>query len=475
MKIVILFSTHILNDYIIGQVKKLCDETKGIADMYVLLQEDYLDPAGVPFDASVYPFSIERLNSLGYEPWSNTIVPGSNHFPLLQFYLDHTDYDYYWNIEYDVTFTGNWGVFFSFFDDKNEDFITSHIASISERPNWTRWNDMKLVEDDNIPYKYYMKSFNPIYRISNRSLKFLDVFLKKGNRGHHELLIPTVLDYNGFSLGDLGGNGRFIYDREELFYTNEDKDRYYTSSMRFSPSHRPCEVILPNKLYHPIKEKNGNIKMGVDVMEELNRLVQCTNWLYNKKLVLKDYAVDEGYMYSMINILNSHRFECILDLGCGQTSFVLAQYVKGTNRRLLTIESDRQWGVGLQENYADVDIMSNMHYYKSFTDESSHYIGLNRDLIHNNIRFDFISVDGPLGYKCEILSRTNVIDMISNGLLADQFVIMFHDTNRSQDNNTVEICKLLLENLGIEIRYDVSHYGKGTTILTNIDDIKFCL
>ena len=99
MKSVILYATHILNDYVLGQIKKLHDETKEIVDMYVLLQKDYLDPADVPSDVSVYPFSIDSLNSLEYEPWSNTIVPGSNHFQVLQFYKEHPIYDYYWNIE----------------------------------------------------------------------------------------------------------------------------------------------------------------------------------------------------------------------------------------------------------------------------------------------------------------------------------------------------------------------------------------
>lgn len=441
--------------------------------MYVLLQTDMIDCEDIPFDISVFPFSIESLNSLGYEPWTNTIVPGSNHFPVLQFYLCHSEYDYYWNIEYDVTFTGNWNTFFRFFDDKIEDFITSHIASISERPKWNRWHDMKLVESDSIPFNDYLKSFNPIYRISNRALNFIDGFLRKGNRGHHELLLPTVLHYHGFSLGDFGGNGGFIYGKEQLFYTNEDMDRYYTCSMRFSPAYRPSEVLLSNMLYHPIKEKSNNINFGFSFINKLNDVVQDTNWLYNKNVNLSGFAVDEGYMKSMINILNAHRFDSILDLGCGQTSVVFAQYVKSTNCKLFTVESDKRWVEIVKDNYPDVDVISNVHYYKSFTDEASHYVGLNRDIVCRNQNFDFVSVDGPLGYKCKLLSRTNVIDIVSNGLLADQFVIMFHDTNRVQDNNTATICKLLLENLGIQIRSNTSCFGKGTTILTNINEIEF--
>lgn len=473
MKNVILFSTHILNDFVKGQIKKLNEDSKGIADMYVLLQEDNISPVHIPSGVSVYPFSIESLNSLGYEPWTNTIVPGSNHFPVLQFYLSHTEYDYFWNIEYDVTFTGNWNTFFRFFDDKNEDFITSHIASVSERPNWNRWHDMELVEKDSIPFENYMKSFNPIYRISNRALNFIDGFLRKGNRGHHELLLPTVLHHHGFSLGDFGGNGRFIYGKEELFYTNEDMDRYDTSSMRFSPAYHPSEVLLLNMIYHPIKEKSNNINFGFNVINKLNDVVQNTNWLYNKNVNLSGYAVDEGYMNSMINILNAHCFKNILDLGCGQTTMIFAQYIKFTNGKLSTIESDFKWAEKIINEYPNIEMFSHIHFYRSFVSESSHYIKLIRDLIHFDEKFDFISVDGPLGYKCKLLSRTNIIDIISNELLADQFVIMFHDTNRVQDNNTVTICKLLLENLGIKIRTNTSYFGKGTIILTNINEIEF--
>lgn len=473
MKNVILFATHILNDYVVNQIKKLYNDTKGIADMYVLLQVDHLSTYAIPPEYAVFPFTIENLNSLGYEPWAETIIPGSNHFAVLYFYENHPEYEYYWNIEYDVTFSGNWQLFFKFYNDKNDDFITSHIASIEDMPNWEHWNDIELNEEDDIPAIHYLKSFNPIYRISNNALHFISTFLKKGNRGHHELLLPTILNYHGYYLRDLGENDKYACENTTFFYTKpiEGRTWYDGSTMRYRPVYYVDEVILANKLYHPIKETCGDNIWGFDLEKHFEDIIVSTHWLYNKNINLSNYIIDKAYIYSLINILNKHCFERILDLGGCQKTDVFNQYTKYYNCRLYTVDSDTHWIKMLKYNYPDAAVLNSFHYYKSFVDEASHYIGLNHDLMVKNDRFDLISVDGPLGDNCRLISRINIIDIISSGLLADKFVIMFHDTNIPQYANTAMISKRLIEKNGVNLKVKVLHYGKGTTILTNIEEI----
>jgi hypothetical protein len=199
------------------------------------------------------------LNELGYSPIEETIIPGSNHFPVLQFYKDNPGYEHYWNIEYDVYFNGDWNIFFEEFETVNADFISSHIEPFNRRPMWYWWNTLalKTVSVDGINL---LKSFNPVYRISNSALNFLDAFLSKGNSGHHEVLIPTILNHHGFSLLDMGGCGDFTADflLNRYYRSSITMDDYYSiSTMRYRPMFTRTEIekrMEDNKLYHPVKE-----------------------------------------------------------------------------------------------------------------------------------------------------------------------------------------------------------------------------
>lgn len=69
-----------------------------------------------------YTFTSDILHNMGYTPIGQQLLPGSNHFPLLKFYLSHPNYDYYWLIEDDVYFNGNWDSFFNLF--------TTHLLTL---------------------------------------------------------------------------------------------------------------------------------------------------------------------------------------------------------------------------------------------------------------------------------------------------------------------------------------------------------
>jgi hypothetical protein len=85
-------------------------------------------------------FSDNILTSLNYFPLGFTLVPGSNHFPLLKFYLSHPNYDYYWCIEEDLDFSGDWNSFFDVFKSVDTDFISSHISHHQNEPGWPWWS-----------------------------------------------------------------------------------------------------------------------------------------------------------------------------------------------------------------------------------------------------------------------------------------------------------------------------------------------
>ena len=61
-----------------------------------------------------------------------------------------------------------------------------------------------------------LRSFNPICRISNRALALGHERCKLGDRGHYEVLLPTLFKYFKLKISDFGGMANI--------YTKADPD-----------------------------------------------------------------------------------------------------------------------------------------------------------------------------------------------------------------------------------------------------------
>ncbi len=240
----------IITPEISNHVLKLYDDlsaaTSELGEVYLLFHSpDGQRPAtNRPLNIEVFTNDILK-GSLGYTPINGRLVPGSNHFPVLQFFLKHPEYKYYWCIEDDVVFNGHWGDFFAAVSpEKKYAFITSHLRRYSDLPNWWWWDSLKpagqLIERTEL-----ISSFNPIYRISREALAFIDQRLKQGNVGHHEVLLPTLLYKAGFSLADFSNKENHLTPILSLCTLR---------TMRW----KPVFIIRgtrKNTLYHPVKSK----------------------------------------------------------------------------------------------------------------------------------------------------------------------------------------------------------------------------
>ena len=252
-KTAILFVTHIYNEEIEHQINKLRAEAEDFASVYVVYQADKVK-LSLPEDVKRHAFTIDMLNKQGYTSWGCTIMDGNFHFVLLDFYRHHPEYDYYWLIEYAVRFNGNWRTFFLFFQDKDEDFWTAHVESKDENPNWMRWHEIEL---KNIPLddSILLRSFNPICRFSNRAFALLQSRCLLGDRGHNELLMPTLFRYFKLKIADFGGTGHYTHkEHPNLFYVYDETDSENDKcTHRCLPRHNESLMKIPNMIYHPIK------------------------------------------------------------------------------------------------------------------------------------------------------------------------------------------------------------------------------
>lgn len=249
---VTLLVCHELTERIIEKYHSVARAFAGFGDTFLVYQKEKVEDRNVPEGIKSIGFTIDDLCSLGYEAWAETIVPGSNHFILLWFFRLYPDYGRYWNIEYDVEFAGDWQYLFKRFDKSDADLLSCHIMSFRDDPYWYWWKALKT-GDGYVPIHERLRSFNPIYRLTAEAMAYLDDKLRCGSGGHHEVVIPTLLDRAGYKLEDLGGKGKFVKpDNFGLHYDSEHPEPWGT--MRHKPP-ISLNAIIPESrmLYHPVK------------------------------------------------------------------------------------------------------------------------------------------------------------------------------------------------------------------------------
>lgn len=212
------------------------------ADVYkIVTEKSAFEPA---IDTVFYEHNYHK--QLGYTPLNeHKIIPGCTYFAILYFKTLYQEYDYYWLIEDDVWFNGNWNEFFGKFKSNNADLISSYFTTYSEFPNWYWWE--ALTTQEVIPNEYKMRTFYPICRFSSKALQHLDEKLRMGNYGHGEVLVPTLLYLNGMSFYDLA------YD-QKLMIPSTDKavGDHNNGSFRYRPVINRAEII-GEYLFHPVK------------------------------------------------------------------------------------------------------------------------------------------------------------------------------------------------------------------------------
>ena len=202
-----------------------------------------------------YVFDEAVLLSLPYPKLDGRGILEHPHFSILEFFLSHPEYEYYWVIEYDVRYTGTWDTLLGAFRPFDHDLVTSHIRRFDQEPQWLWWDTLHH-PSTRIARENYVRSFNVIYRISKRALAFMHDAQLSGWQGHPEVSFPTLLCRAGFTLLDFGGSGEFTLPAFKNKYYTSRGSRSGTLSVFGTMRYRPSRVkagMRKNMLYHPVK------------------------------------------------------------------------------------------------------------------------------------------------------------------------------------------------------------------------------
>jgi hypothetical protein len=257
MRNAILFSSHLMDDIVLSRLEKLKSEVPSGYDVYFFFDETKLKKRNVLRHAGTPVLEHGKDNWMTYKKpnrYFTTKIPGNEDGMLLSAFHRLPQYDYYWYLEYDVVYSGNWKDFFAEFGENRADMLSTNISRHDEIPDWPLWKSVEMPVGMDLPRNFWLRSFNPILRLSLRAMEVMTEECKKGWMGHSEAVMPTVLLQRGLILEDFGGSGEFTPPERE--------HRHYRSN-RFDNSLAPGTFVFrpamtatgdePGKLWHPVK------------------------------------------------------------------------------------------------------------------------------------------------------------------------------------------------------------------------------
>ena len=195
-----------------------------------------------------------------------------------------------------------------------------------------------------------------------------------------------------------------------------------------------------------------------------NDTINDSIWLKKRDFSLNNGAANYSFMYVLYRLLNEVNPKNILELGLGQTSKLTSQFANFYDDvELMIIESDQDWinnfskKLNISDNISIVHNEVEIFSYKNT--DNIRFCDLNK--VVGDKKFDLIIIDGPQGFFSpdELLeySRSNVWDLIPYNL-ANDFIIVIDDFERTGEKNTIMRVKELLDENNIKF-YTFTSFG----------------
>lgn len=194
--------------------------------------------------------------------------------------------------------------------------------------------------------------------------------------------------------------------------------------------------------------------------EIFNNTISGCNWGANVAYSPGRWAVGYQYLYVMYRVLDEIKPKRILELGLGQSTRMLGQYaLANQDVQHYVVEHDATWIDFFSKNYqlgSNTKIVKLDREFIPFkeADKVRVFKGFREQFAEQ--KFDFISIDAPLGGDMKDYARIDVLLMLPE-ILSDDFVIMIDDTERSGEQHTIAEMEKCLKANGI--KYKKGYYS----------------
>lgn len=175
-----------------------------------------------------------------------------------------------------------------------------------------------------------------------------------------------------------------------------------------------------------------------------------SDWFTDRALSPGRWAVGYPFLYVLYRVLDEVRPTSVLELGLGQSTKLIAQYVSSADASHKVVEHDPEWIEVFAANYA---LPSTTRIAPvTITEENSSDRGSVRryegfSAVVGSELYDLIVIDGPYGYGQD-LARIDVLDILPE-CLSERFVIMLDDANRPGEQATSRLIVEMLDRAGI--------------------------
>jgi 16S rRNA G966 N2-methylase RsmD len=194
--------------------------------------------------------------------------------------------------------------------------------------------------------------------------------------------------------------------------------------------------------------------------------IRGDDWINKTSLNIGRWAGGYPFFYVLTRILKDTKPKRILELGLGESTKVISKFIENCNQNAthLIIEHDENWKNTFSEKFSLAKqsniricplIDVNVHGYSNKMYENFETVAFGD--------FDFIVIDGPFGSNN--YSRYEIISKIKEFDSNNDFIILFDDTNRKGELETVQKIEEQLNLLDVPF-YSATYEGlKSCTLI----------
>lgn len=185
-----------------------------------------------------------------------------------------------------------------------------------------------------------------------------------------------------------------------------------------------------------------------------NTTITGTSWLKDVSFNVGRWAPSYVLFYVLYRILNEVKPMNILELGMGETTKMIQKYKEALNPNAfcVTVEHDKEWIELKRDNGISLDLINVVNAELGEISvngrNTKQYINLPERLSSFSKKFNLFLIDGPFG--SENYSRYNIVELIMNNFLENEFIIIMDDYNRKGEKDTIDEMKKLLTGKGID-------------------------
>ena len=209
--------------------------------------------------------------------------------------------------------------------------------------------------------------------------------------------------------------------------------------------------------------------------ELFNQVSDGSHWLKDRGFAAGRWAVGYQYLYAGYRILNEVHPKNILELGLGQSTKLISQYAAANPEvHHQVVEHDPEWIDFFRKNYnlpANTKMVRLERDFTAYKEAEHVRVYKNFSETFKGQKFDFISIDAPLGGDMKQYARIDVLKMLPD-CLAENFIIIIDDAERIGETNTIkEMTESLKAHL---VPFAIGRYsGKKDCAVICSKDLKF--